>query len=65
VPMESKVRLSIFDAAGREVAVLVNGVTPEGSHIVEFDGSALASGVYFYRLETPANVITNKMILLK
>ena len=65
LPNESKVKLSVFDAAGREVAVLVNEVKQEGNFIVEFDGARLSSGVYFYRLETSTNVITNKMILLK
>jgi len=65
LPNESKVKLSVFDAAGREVALLVNEVKQEGSFIVEFDGARLSSGVYFYRLETSTNVITNKMILLK
>ncbi|MFH1195859.1 MAG: sugar-binding protein, partial [bacterium] len=60
-----KVRLSVFDVLGREVAVLVNDVQNAGSHEVSFVGSNLSSGVYFYKLQTSNAVITKKMLLLK
>jgi len=65
LPSQSTVRLSIFDMLGREVAVLVNGLKASGKHEVNFDASAISSGIYMYRLEAGANLITKKMTLLK
>jgi hypothetical protein len=42
--------VKVFDLLGREVTTLVNEVKSPGTYTVEFDGSNLASGVYFYRL---------------
>ncbi len=49
------VLLSVYDILGREAAQLVNGKLNPGSYEVEFDGSSLASGVYFYRLAAEGN----------
>jgi hypothetical protein len=46
------VRLAVYDMLGREVGVLVNEWKRPGMYNVTFDGSALASGVYFCRLQT-------------
>jgi hypothetical protein len=46
-----QVTLKIFDVLGREVATLVNEVRSEGKHEAVFNASALASGVYFCRIE--------------
>jgi hypothetical protein len=59
------VRLAVYDLLGREVAVLVNGSVVAGSHIVNFDASALGSGVYIYRLNSGGQTITRKMTLVK
>ena len=50
---------------GQEVATLVNGEQEAGFHEVRFDGSGLASGVYFYRLRAGMSVQTAKFLLLK
>ena len=47
----SQVKLVVFDILGREVAAPVNGVQAQGKYTVRFDGSSLASGLYFYRIE--------------
>ncbi|XWN36579.1 MAG: T9SS type A sorting domain-containing protein [Balneola sp.] len=60
-----KVRLSIFNMIGQEVAVLQNNRLSAGSHSVNFDGSNLASGTYFYRLKTADGVLTKKFTLIK
>lgn len=62
---ESWVRLSIFDATGRTVAVLVDGPQNSGEHRVTFASADLRSGVYFYRLDTADGSLTRKMILTK
>jgi hypothetical protein len=72
------VTLKVYDMIGQEVATLVGGeLIGEGEQSVRFDGSRLASGVYFYRMvaEQVANedegiaaarfVVSKKMMLLK
>ncbi len=60
------IELSVFDAVGREVAVLFRGRKTAGRHAVEFDGRNLASGIYFYRLKAGnRNVLSRKMLLIK
>ncbi len=61
----SDVRLVVYDVLGREVAVLVNERKTPGTYEVTFDGGALASGIYFYRLDVGGFVQTKKLILLK
>ena len=65
LPRASQVNLSVFDLLGREVSVLVNERSEAGVHEVTFDGSNLASGVYFYRLQAGTYVETRKLLLLK
>jgi hypothetical protein len=63
---ESLVSLRVFDVLGREVAALLDHQRlAAGAHLTAFDGSALSSGVYFYRLETPNMHKTCKMVLVK
>lgn len=57
--------LKVYDVLGKEVATLVNEEKPAGSYTVEFNGSNLASGVYFYKLGTGEFVQVKKMLLLK
>ncbi|MCL4539509.1 MAG: T9SS type A sorting domain-containing protein [Bacteroidetes bacterium] len=59
------VSLKVYDVLGREVETIVNENEQPGRYSVNFDGSHLASGVYFYRLEAGSNVITKKMLLMK
>ncbi len=65
LPVASDVNLKVYDILGREVATLVNQIKPAGSYDVTFDASKMASGVYFYRLQTETFVETKQMILVK
>jgi hypothetical protein len=65
LPNTSHVSLNVYDILGREVSVLVNERKAPGSYEVKFDGSNLASGVYFYRLQTESFVDTKKLLLLR
>jgi hypothetical protein len=65
IPKQSNVALKVFDVLGSEVATLVNKEQSQGNYEVEFDGSDLTSGIYFYRLQAGDYVQTKKMILLK
>jgi hypothetical protein len=65
VPRTMQATLRIFDTLGRQVAVLVNGQVPVGSHTVTFDGSNLASGVYLAQLVAGDFSATQRLVLLK
>jgi hypothetical protein len=65
LPASADVRLEVFNIQGQRVASLVNAAQTAGTHTVTFDASNLASGVYLYRLQVGAQVITKKMTLLK
>jgi hypothetical protein len=62
---DSHVTLKVYDVLGREVETLVNQNQKVGKYDVTFDGSRLASGVYFYRLVAGNRVMTRKMLLVK
>ncbi|MBK9096680.1 MAG: T9SS type A sorting domain-containing protein [bacterium] len=63
--LTGNVSLKIYDVLGREIATLVNEEKPAGEYEVEFDGTALPSGIYFYQLKAGVYSETKKMILLK
>jgi hypothetical protein len=65
LPTSAHVSLTVFDILGREVSVLVNERRDAGVYEVKFDGSALASGVYFYRIQAGSFVETKRLLLLK
>lgn len=52
MPFAGKVSLKVYDLTGKEVATLVDAEMEGGYYTAEFNGSNLASGVYFYRLIT-------------
>jgi hypothetical protein len=60
-----KVVLKVYDILGREITTLVNQFQVAGNYTVNFDASKLASGVYFYRIESGAFQNVKKMMLLK
>jgi hypothetical protein len=62
-PIAGKIKLSVFDLLGQEVAVLVDEVQFAGRHTVTFNGGALASGVYLYRLQA-GNLTRSRRLLL-
>ena len=59
------ISLIVYDVLGNEVAVLVNEKKEPGNYKVEFDGSNLASGIYYYKLSASEFSETKKMMLLK
>jgi hypothetical protein len=65
MPNSQFVNISVFDLTGRRLAVLVDGEVSAGSQFVNFDASALSSGVYIYRLQTGGQTIVRKMTVLK
>ncbi|MCH7963336.1 MAG: T9SS type A sorting domain-containing protein [Bacteroidetes bacterium] len=70
IPVDSNVKLKLFNILGQEVAELLNSEIAAGIHHVDFNASSLSSGTYFYVLEAIGNngstfTDTRKMILLR
>ncbi|MBK8552260.1 MAG: T9SS type A sorting domain-containing protein [Ignavibacteria bacterium] len=61
----SYAELVVYDVLGKEVTTLVNVKQSPGTYQVEFDGSGLPSGVYFYRINAGEFTETKRMILVK
>lgn len=65
LPKASDVKLVVYNSLGKEVATLVNEKLISGEYEVEFSAGNLASGVYYYTIETGDFKETKKMILMK
>ena len=65
ISRRTHVRLIVFDLLGREVTRLVDGMENPGQKRVRFETSALASGVYFYRIQADNLTVTKKLLLLR
>jgi len=72
LPVESKVRILIYNILGQRVLTLVDEVQSAGYKSVEWNASNFASGIYLYRIEAVSVVDKNrsftqvkKMILLR
>jgi hypothetical protein len=65
LPKSSQVKLSVYDMLGREVSMLVNERRDAGVHELQFGGSGLSSGVYFYRLQAGDFFETRRLVLLQ
>lgn len=65
LPENALTKLTIHDALGREVSILLNRELNVGYHEVDFDASNFTSGIYFYRLQAGYFCQTKKVILLK
>ena len=65
LPAYSMVTIKVYDILGREVETLVNEEKEAGYYSIDFNGSDLPSGVYFYKLTAGNFISTRKMLLLK
>lgn len=65
VPKDGHASLKIYDMSGKEISTYLDGYVTTGSYNAPFDGSQLASGIYFYRLTAGDFVETKKMMLVK
>lgn len=65
VPEKSNLRIKIYNALGEVVQVLADRSFEPGKYSVDFDGSRLASGVYFYSLEGESLMQVKRMVLVK
>ena len=62
---DSSVNLTVHDITGQKVGTLIDSHMQAGNHSALFDGSGMASGIYFYQLESEGFRKTGKMLLLK
>jgi hypothetical protein len=65
LPVAGNISLKIYDVLGKEVMTLVNGRQEAGAYNFTLNAASLASGIYFYRLQSGNFVQTKKMMLVK
>ncbi len=65
IPSADYVTLKVYNLLGQEVATIVDGQQAAGVYTLDFDGSRLPSGVYFYRIQAGTSVGIHRMVLLK
>lgn len=65
LPSKEFVSVNVFDQTGRKVVTLINKVLSSGLQTVDFDGSSLPEGMYFYTVKAGNYSSTQKMILHK
>ena len=70
LPHRANVRLDVYDASGRLINTLANGVYKAGYHKISWNGTdangyRLPAGVYIYRLKADNFVATKKLVILK
>jgi hypothetical protein len=62
---KGKVKLTVFDLSGHEIATLVNEYKPAGVHKINFKTNKLSGGTYFYRIQAGEYTETKKLIVLR
>jgi hypothetical protein len=65
IPKQGLVNLKVYDVLGREIKTIINEIKNPGMYSVDFNGSDLSSGIYFYRLESNGFTEIRKMIIIK
>ncbi len=65
LPIGTRVRLSVYNTLGQEVATLVDGFKDAGTYTAEFKATSLSSGVYFYSIKAGQFSDTKKLLLVK
>ncbi|MFY0683006.1 MAG: lamin tail domain-containing protein [Balneola sp.] len=59
------VTITIYNVMGQKVAEILNATQTAGSYQLTWDAAAQASGIYYYRLTAPGQVLTRQMTLIK
>ena len=65
IPKDGPVQLKVYNLIGHEVEILVNSYQQAGKYSVQWNASEMASGIYYYKLETANESVTKKMTLIK
>ena len=65
LPAAGQTTVRVYNLIGQEIATLLNGMQAAGTHVLRFNASSLASGIYFYRIESGSFRAVKKMVLMK
>jgi len=65
VPDRTKIKLEVFNSAGKSITILVNEIKQPGTYQVEFSAKGIPIGDYFYTFKSGKFVETKKMVLLR
>lgn len=65
LPNKQDVKIEVFNSIGQKVATLMHGIMEKGIHSVDFNRGKLASGIYFYTIQTDRFFEAKKMVLIK
>jgi hypothetical protein len=63
---EADVKLEVYNSLGQQLSILLDEHRSPGIHTIDFNGEALPSGIYFYKLRANGKLVDSmKMILLR
>ncbi len=65
VPVQSTIKIDIYDSFGKKIRELVNGNFPSGKHQIQLNIAEFPDGIYYYRLESAAKILTKKLLVFK
>lgn len=65
LPKASNVKITVYNAIGKEISVLVNGNYEAGLHTISWNANNISSGMYFYKMEAGNFTATKKLVLMK
>jgi len=65
IPKEGNVKITVYNSIGQKVNEIVNEFKNAGAYVVDFNGSNMSSGIYYYTLESNGFVLTKRMLLIK
>lgn len=65
IPEENSIALIVYNSIGEQISVLLDEVMKAGNHNIKWDASNYPSGIYYYRLLSPNETISRKMVLVK
>ena len=65
IPYTANVNITVYNLLGQKITTLLNEIKNSGTYKIQFDGSNLSSGIYFYKLTVNDNSIAKQMILLR
>lgn len=65
LPVNGKVKLTVYNLLGQQVQILVDANQKAGSHTIKFNAEGLSSGIYFYQLKGEGVSLTQKMIIMQ
>jgi hypothetical protein len=65
LPVSGRVRIALYDAAGRKLRTIVDGPRPAGPQTVSVDAAGLPNGLYWYELEFDGKRTSRRLTVLR